>query len=297
MTEVIDDRNKLAAAVKVSQQSLDDLREAIFGGPLKLWARRLLKFDDAQLAQFHEEAQAIARPLALGTTQFVGSFVMHLLMVLAVMSVSLYYFLADGPLMLEQLMKVTPLDSRYEVQLLDQFGQLTRAILVAMLLSAAVQGVLAGVGYALAGFDSIFLLSVLTMVFAIVPFIGAIPIWGSCALWLFLHDGRPQAAIALAAYGTILGFVGDNLIKPWVLHGRSNLHPLLGLLSVLGGVQALGPIGIVVGPMAVAILQTLLVILRTELAAMDDASPGSLKTTLLEAKPPPAMADESLAPT
>src|SRR5205085_10993062 len=100
-----------------------------------------------------------------------------------------------------------------------------------------------------------FLLAVLTMVLAIVPFIGAIPIWGSCALWLFLHDGRPQAAAALAIYGTVLGIVGDNLIKPWVLHGRSNLHPLLGLLSVLGGVQALGPIGSVVGLMAVAILQ------------------------------------------
>ncbi|HEX3869938.1 MAG TPA: AI-2E family transporter, partial [Pirellulales bacterium] len=83
------------------------------------------------------------------------------------------------------------------------------------------------------------------------------------------HDGRPQAAAALAAYGIVLGIIGDNLIKPWVLHGRSNLHPLLGLLSVLGGVQALGPIGIVVGPMAVAILQTLLIMVRTELSTLE----------------------------
>ncbi len=142
---------------------------------------------------------------------------------------------------------------------------------------------LASIGYALAGFDSIFLLSVLTMVFAIVPFIGAIPIWGSCAAWLVLHEGRPQAAIALAVYGIVLGTVGDNLIKPWVLHGRSNLHPLLGLLSVLGGVQALGMIGIVVGPMAVAILQTLLVMVRTELTAMEshpDTAPSPTTLTI-----------------
>ena len=43
----------------------------------------------------------------------------------------------------------------------------------------------------------------------------------------------------------------DNLIKPLVLHGQSNLHPLLALLSVLGGVTSLGPIGILVGPMVV----------------------------------------------
>ncbi len=53
-----------------------------------------------------------------------------------------------------------------------------------------------------------------------------------------------------------------------VLHGRSNLHPLLALLSVLGGVQVLGPIGIFVGPMAVAFLQTLLNMLQTELDDM-----------------------------
>ncbi|HIM31482.1 MAG TPA: AI-2E family transporter, partial [Planctomycetes bacterium] len=54
-------------------------------------------------------------------------------------------------------------------------------------------------------------------------------------------------------------------IKPLVLHGQSRLHPLLALLSVLGGVQALGPIGILVGPMIVVFLQTLLKILRREL--------------------------------
>ncbi|HWA97870.1 MAG TPA: AI-2E family transporter [Pirellulales bacterium] len=266
---VKDDQAALLPAVKVAQQSLDAIRDTVNGGSVKMWLRQALKFDEEHVGQLRSELQQVARPLALGTTQFVGGFLLQMLVGISVMAVALYYFLADGPAMVDQLMELTPLDSRYEVQLLNSFGQLTRAILIAMLLSAFVQGVLAGIGYALAGFESLFLLSVLTMVFAIVPFVGAIPIWGSCCLWLFLHDGRPQAAIALAVYGVVLGIIGDNLVKPWVLHGRSNLHPLLGLLSVLGGVQALGPIGIVVGPMAVAILQTLLVILRGELLAME----------------------------
>ena len=60
----------------------------------------------------------------------------------------------------------------------------------------------------------------------------------------------------------------DNIVKPLVLHGRSNLHPLLALLSVLGGMHALGVIGIFVGPMVVAFLQTLLNMLHNELHAM-----------------------------
>jgi predicted PurR-regulated permease PerM len=70
------------------------------------------------------------------------------------------------------------------------------------------------------------------------------------------------------------------VVKPLVLHGRSNLHPLLALLSVLGGIQALGPIGIFVGPMVVAFLQTLLNMVHAELNSMakGNAGPGKSKT-------------------
>ena len=78
-----------------------------------------------------------------------------------------------------------------------------------------------------------------------------------------------RPAILLAVYGTVIVSSSDNLIKPLVLHGQSNLHPLLALLSVLGGVQALGPIGILVGPMVVVFLQTLLNILQRELSTME----------------------------
>ncbi len=61
------------------------------------------------------------------------------------------------------------------------------------------------------------------------------------------------------------------MIKPLVLHGQSNLHPLLALLSVIGGVQALGPIGILVGPMLVAFMQALLVMFNRELQLMGKA--------------------------
>jgi len=80
------------------------------------------------------------------------------------------------------------------------------------------------------------------------------------------------AAGLLAAYGAGIVSLADNVIKPMVLHGQSNLHPLLALLSVLGGVQALGPIGVLVGPMVVVFLQTLLNILQRELISIEQSS-------------------------
>ena len=115
------------------------------------------------------------------------------------------------------------------------------------------------------------LLTLLSTVMALVPVFGAAVIWVPACLWLVFYDGRLGAAIFLAVWGLGVVSMVDNFIKPAILHGRSNLHPLLALLSVIGGVQALGPIGILVGPMVVAFLQTLLNILHRELIALEQS--------------------------
>jgi predicted PurR-regulated permease PerM len=176
--------------------------------------------------------------------------------------------------MIHSLVRLLPLDQRYTQQLVEQFGNVTRAVVVATVLSAIIQGLLAGLGFYLAGFPSIFLLIVLATLMAMVPFIGPPIVWAPACLWLFFYDGRTTAAVLLAIFGVAVVSTVDNIVKPAVLHGRSNLHPLLALLSVLGGVQALGPIGIFVGPMVVAFLQTLLNLLHDELTAMQSGQPA-----------------------
>jgi predicted PurR-regulated permease PerM len=110
---------------------------------------------------------------------------------------------------------------------------------------------------------------------ALIPFVGAAAVWVPVALWLFFHEpngvDEPHrlSAILLAIYGIGVISLADNVIKPFILHGQSNLHPLLALLSVLGGVQALGPIGILVGPMVVVFMQTLLNILHNEMLSIE----------------------------
>jgi predicted PurR-regulated permease PerM len=196
---------------------------------------------------------------------------------LAIMVISLYYFLADGPEMISTVMHLSPLDPGYETELLERFGQVSRAVVVATLLSAAVQGALAGLGYsfALPPGAPVFLLTALTMVTAMVPFVGAAAVWVCVCGWVYLYgeriadgqvvQGDPTTAIVLAVYCTIIVSGIDNVIKPFILHGQSKLHPLLALLSILGGVQVLGPVGILVGPMLVSFLQALLNMLRKEL--------------------------------
>lgn len=193
--------------------------------------------------------------------------VFGLLVGMAIMSFALYYFLADGPGMVKALMQLSPLDDQYERELLDKFSNVSRSVVGAVLLSAIAQGFLAGIGYLVTLNDEapIALLTLLTTVLAMVPFIGAAAVWLPVVGWIYLVDDRLGVAIGLAVYcGGVVSMI-DNVIKPYVLHGQANLHPLLALLSVLGGVQVLGPVGILVGPMLVAFLQAILNMVHKEL--------------------------------
>jgi predicted PurR-regulated permease PerM len=192
---------------------------------------------------------------------------------LLIMIVSLFFLLAEGSRMLEAMIRISPLEEQHVRELADEFDRACRAIVSATLLSAIAQGLLAGIGFYFCGLrSSVALLMLLTMVLALVPFTGAAAVWIPVALYLYLFQGNAWAAGGLAIYGAVVISTADNVIKPLVLHGQSKLHPLLALLSVLGGIQALGPIGIVVGPMVVVFLQTLLKIIHRELTSMDRSS-------------------------
>jgi predicted PurR-regulated permease PerM len=227
--------------------------------------------------------------------QAVLGFVVKLLVGLVIMMVALYYFLADGPAMIRTLMRLSPLDDRYERELLKQFADISRAVVVATLLSAIVQGTLAGVGYyfALPGEAPVFLLTAATMVLSMVPFIGAAGVWvPTCVVMLLL--GHWGVALGLAIYCLLFVSLADNVIKPFILHGRANLHPLLALLSILGGVQALGPVGILVGPMLVSFLQALLEMLRKELDLLGAAGASPAAMLAASAGDATAIAKDSL---
>lgn len=259
-------------------------------------------------AYIRKNLATVATPLVFGGVEILAS----TLIGLAIMVLTMYYFFSDGPNMAAALMKLSPMDDAYEQELLDKFGDVSRAVVVASLLSAVVQGLLAGAGYMVAGIGSIFFWTALTTFLAMVPFVGAAAVWAPICLYLYFHtgevissevingelveqfkypDGRPLAATILAIYCVTVVSMIDNLIKPIVLHGQSNLHPLLALLSVIGGIQALGPIGILVGPMLVAFLQALLNMLNKELQLLGQESDATGQPVVFATGAAPSVTD------
>jgi len=239
--------------------------EQVLLGPQWLYgAKHLANPDESLVASAIKNVQAWLFPVAGSAAGLAGALALGLF----VMTVALYYFLADGKAMIGAILQFSPLDDAHEDALLAQFEQISRAVVVATVATAVVQGLLGGVGYWAAGLKNYFLLTMVTMVASMIPFIGASLVWGAAAVYLAL-TGHPYEAIGLSVYGFVIVSTVDNFVKPAILHGQSNLHPLLALLSVLGGVTALGPIGLFVGPMAVAFLQALLKIMHSELASLN----------------------------
>lgn len=244
-------------------------KNELLGGKTRAWITELVNPTNNDAESYVNSAVDFMKTQLLVIGGKGASFVGSLLLGTAIMIIGLYFFLLDGPRMIESFKGLSPIDDDHEQELVTEFGKVSRAVVVATLLSALVQGLLAGIGFYFAGLESIFLLTVLSAVLAMVPFVGAAAVWIPCSLYLYFIDNNLTAAIGLAIFGVAVISMADNVIKPFILHGQSNLHPLLALLSVIGGVGVLGPIGILIGPMVVAFLQTLLKILRREIGEID----------------------------
>lgn len=177
-----------------------------------------------------------------------------------VMSLSLYYFLADGPKLMDEARKLSPLDDDDEKELLDQFGKICRGVVMGNIMAALVQGILAGIGFAIVGVKWLWLAAGLTVFFSLIPFLGAAMVWIVVAISLAL-EARYGATVFMVIYGTAIVSTADNLIKAYVIGGESKLHPLIVLIAVLGAIKLIGLWGIFVGPMAAAFFYALLKIL------------------------------------
>ena len=277
--ENVDDQQKqVFAARRKFNQAIDryyQFRSAFLGGPFLSWLKELANPDVDEQKDYIQKASSWLRGKMVTFGSATTSFVFRFLFGVAIMAIALFSFFLDGPAMLTALKQMTPLDDEHEDELIAEFQNVSRAVVLATILSALAQGALSGIGFYFAGVDSVILLMVLTTVLALVPFVGAAAVWVPCSAWLIFIDGQWSGGIFLAIFGVGVISLADNVIKPFILHGQSNLHPLWALLSVLGGVAALGPIGILIGPMVVVFLQTLLKILQREIASMDQTQSAS----------------------
>jgi predicted PurR-regulated permease PerM len=212
----------------------------------------------------------------------------------AIFAIALYYFLADGTQLVRATERLIPVHVEYQRQMLGQFARVVRAVVMATFLAALAQSVATVIALWMFGFDHLLVLFVLCLLMSMIPMLGTWLVWLPCAGWL-AWQGHGLQALVLAAYGTV--FVGtlDNLVRTYVLNTDVKLHPLLALISVLGGLQVMGLWGMFVGPIVASCLHALVRIFNHELAALSRERFPDLATTDIPLSAQAAAADESSA--
>ncbi len=266
---------KLSAEEKFHRQSviasaaIRSWMRILLGGTFRSQVRLLANPSTESFKDLLNRGREVLQPRFVSLTSATGGFLLQSVIGMLILVIAIYFFLLDGAGMIRTLMRLSPLDDNYETRLLLEFDRTSRAVVLASVCSALAQGVLAALAFWACGFDSVIFLFLITSLMALVPFLGAASVWIPCVLYLGAVEQRWYVALALLLYGAGVVSSIDNVIKMYVLHGRSTMHPLFALLSVLGGVKVFGPIGILVGPMVVVFMQTLLEILNHELAERD----------------------------
>jgi predicted PurR-regulated permease PerM len=257
-------------ALRQADNAFRRCRAEALGGPWMLTLRELANPSPAELRLWSARAAVMTSDWITAIGGATGAVMTRLVMSIVIFVFAVFFWFAEGPQIIRSLMLLSPLEEKYVAELLREFEVLVRAVVAGSLISAVVQALLAGLGYWLAGLESVFLLIAATALMGMVPFVGATLVWIPAGLWLILGEGRFGAGIFLLCWGTVVVSTIDNLIRPWVLLEQASLHPLAALIGVLGGVQGLGPAGVFVGPLVVAFVQTLLMLLHRELAEVEN---------------------------
>lgn len=130
-------------------------------------------------------------------------------------------------------------------------GVTVRAVVFGIVLTALAQGTLAGLGYWVAGLAAPALWGVITALVSLIPFVGPV-VWIGLSLTL-LANGETGAALGLFLWGALVVSWIDNLIRPLVISGPTQIPFLLVFLGVLGGLHAFGLIGLFLGPVLLAV--------------------------------------------
>lgn len=171
--------------------------------------------------------------------------------------VALYYLLRDGHKLKTAIISLSPLADADDETVSQKLGMTINAVMKGNLLIALMQGALTSVGFAIFGIPNAVLWGSVAAIAALIPGIGTMLVLVPAILFLFLK-GDVFSGVALTVWGVVAVGLIDNFLGPKLIGRGMQLHPLIILLSVIGGIGFFGPIGILLGPLSISLFFTLL---------------------------------------
>ncbi len=254
----------VSAFIREGVEAARELRDNIQAGNLtqfdsaRDWLHEkfptLAQYDLAQLAR--EGAERAGAFFAVRAGGFLRD-VLLFFVDLFVMLFALFFFFRDRASILEMLRRLLPFEDEQIRQLTGQARELIQTSVTSSFIIAAIQGLLGGITFAAFGIGGAIFWGVTMAFLALIPLLGTGLVIGPAAVWLLL-TGQVTKGLLLAAVG--FGVIGtvDNLLRPFLVRGRTQMSALLLFISVMGGISVFGMLGLVLGPIVVATAKSLL---------------------------------------
>ncbi|MCX7648004.1 MAG: AI-2E family transporter [Elusimicrobiales bacterium] len=181
-----------------------------------------------------------------------------------VMLISMFFLFKDGKKLLNWLIELVPLENKYIERILMQFSVTTNSIIKGVLLTAFVQGIVAALGYYIAGLNSPIMLGFLVIFSALIPFLGTSMVTIPVAIYCYLTKDF-TTTIFIFIWGMFVVGLIDNFVRPIFIGKNAKLPIALVFLGIIGGLKTYGPIGIFLGPIFVSVIITLLEIYKEKI--------------------------------
>ena len=181
-------------------------------------------------------------------------FILHMFITLFIM----FFLLRDGKILINKMERLMPLKDKHRERVFKKLDDMTYAVIYGSIIIAVIQGVLGGRGVFVFGLPAPLLWGLVMIFASFIPYVGSSLVWFPASLLLILNSYEDPTSflrgILLIIYGIIVIGTIDNILKPKIIGDKSGLHPVLVLLGVVGGLQLLGFIGIMIGPILLALL-------------------------------------------
>ncbi|HUI84989.1 MAG TPA: AI-2E family transporter [Candidatus Binatia bacterium] len=179
--------------------------------------------------------------------------------------VILFFLFREGKEWAYRAGRVIPLSEAQVAHLYQNISDTIIANVYGILTVGAAQGVLTGIAMRIVGMPSSLLLGLGAGFASIIPVVGASIVWAPVAIYL-LVSGAIWKGVFLLLWGTVVVSSIDNILRPLVVAGRGELHPMVLLFFILGGVEAFGFLGLFLGPVVASVLAAVFAMLREELS-------------------------------
>ncbi|MFH1372372.1 MAG: AI-2E family transporter [bacterium] len=177
---------------------------------------------------------------------------------------TMYYFFKDGEKIIRKIKRLMPIPEEQVELTFDHLRDVIQATMYGGVAVAMIQGLLGGILFAIMGIPSAIFWGAIMAFLSIIPFLGAFIIYVPAGIILILGGSYVKGLVVIAV-GTIVISQSDNLIRPYLISGRTAIHPLMLFFAIIGGIALFGLLGIVMGPLVAAIFVALLRILEFKL--------------------------------